>query len=173
MLRMEFCVGSKRWNENACAGSRDVGHMLPENPRVTAFNDELRDGDESELIPTVAELDIFEDAPGMREVSRVIMANGDIAVGGLSEIFLHCFFGEWPVLHAQHGGRTEDYRYADCEDDERFAESCPGLRLVCGACGGSGSDDIDRRHEAWSAVRSEMLEAGSANFTADARTLFH
>ena len=96
------------------------------NPRVTAFDDELGDGDESELIRAVAKLDIFEDAPGMREVSRVITANGDIAVGGLSEIFLHRFFGEWPVLHAQHGGRTEDDRY----DDARMTSVLRSLALV-------------------------------------------
>jgi hypothetical protein len=35
------------------------------------------------------------------------------------------------------------------------------------------SDNIDRRHEAWSAVRCEMLEASLVNFAADAHTLFH
>ena len=118
--------------------------VMRENPWVTAFDDEPGDGNESELIRTVAKLDVFEDAPGMREVSRVITANGDIAVRGLGEIFLHRLFGEWPVLHTQHGGRTEDDRCDACEDDKRFAESCPGLRSVYGACGGLGSDDIDR-----------------------------
>jgi hypothetical protein len=130
MLRVEFCVGSEGRNENVRTGSRDAWHMPCENPGVTAFNDELGYGDESELIPTVAELDIFEDASGMREVSRVITANGDRAVCGLGEIFLYRPFGEWPISHAQHGRRAEEDGCDACEDDERFGESCPAVRSV-------------------------------------------
>ena len=80
---MEFCVGSERRNENARAYSGDMRYMLRENPGITAFDDELVDRDESELICPMAELDAFEDASRRREVNRTITADGDPAVGGL------------------------------------------------------------------------------------------
>src|SRR5580765_3505342 len=137
MLRTECCVGSERWNENARAYSRDAWHTPRENSGVAAFDDELADRDESELIRTVAELDVFEDASGMRKVSRVIAADRDAAVAGLGEIFLHRLFGEGPILHRDHASHGEHGRCNDCEDDERFAQICAGRRTVCGICRGS------------------------------------
>jgi hypothetical protein len=65
--------------------------MLPENPGKTAFDDELVDRDESELIGPMAKLDALEDASRRREVSGMITTDGDAAVGGLGQVLLHRF----------------------------------------------------------------------------------
>ena len=80
---MEFCVGCERRNENARTYSGDTRYMVRENSGKTAFDDELVDRDESELICPMAELDTLEYASRRREVSRMITADGDSAVGGL------------------------------------------------------------------------------------------
>ena len=116
-------MAAKGRDEHVPTFCSDTRNMLRENARITAFNRQLVDGDESPLIRTMMKLEALENASGARKISAMRTSDGDSAVAGFRKILDNGRFGKWPKPAP---GKRDTCRNSDrCDrndnDKERFA----------------------------------------------------
>src|ERR1700726_2317388 len=96
VLRFKSLMAAKGRDEYVPTFCSDTRNMLGENARITAFNRQLVDGDESPLIRAMMKLEALENSPGARKISAMRTSDGDGAVAGFRKILHDRRLGKWP-----------------------------------------------------------------------------
>ena len=158
MLRVENRMAAERWNEDLHFVGGNAGHMPSQNSGVASFNPHSLNRDQLKMVFSVLEFDALQNAPGNREVCRMIASDRDGAVARFGQILNDRLLRKRPELSAHYDACDEQYGNDQNGADQERTNTRSPWKSACWDFGMGRSDAAWGRHKSWSRDRSLMLE---------------